>query len=175
MLNKLYKFFNCEARIFYDTLEGFWRDNLSCMKRHNYSAVIIFKLNMAAFLADTIKSSFIKRPNGFFGSKSWKFLHQIAISTSSGWNKCSLISSRLITSGSGSKYNAIASFIFLIVSLLFVPQEWQHFKDGQYAWYPSLFGSFSMMILSFITWPPIEIIAYSIGCVKHISGGHSND
>jgi len=172
MLKEIYKFFNTKARIFNDPLKGFWRDDFACMKRHNCPAAVISKFNMASFLANRMKSSFIESSDDFFGCKPGKFLHQTAISRSCGWNNRSLISSRLMSLGSGSRYSSMASLIFLIASRFVVPQEWQPFKEGQYAWYPSLFGSFSIMILNFIKLPPIRSITQQgIGVKLERRGG----
>ena len=160
MLKEIYKFFNSKARIFNDSLKGFWRDDFACMERHDCPAAVISKFNMASFLTNRMKSSFVESADDFFSCKAWKFLHQTATSKSCGWNRRSLMSSRLMSLGSGSRYSSMASLIFLIASRLVVPQEWQPFKEGQYAWYPSLFGSFSIIILNFIVLPPLWSIAY---------------
>lgn len=173
MLKEIYKFFNSKARVFNDSLKGFWRDDFACMERHDCSAAVIFKFNMASFLTNRMKSSFVKSTDDFFSCKPGKFLHQTAISKSCGWNRRSLRSSRLMSLGSGSRYSSMASLIFLIASCFVVPQEWQPFKEGQYAWYPSLLGSFSIMILNFIELPPIRSIAQRLIGVKAYQTGQT--
>lgn len=169
MLNKIYKFFNGKTRVFDNCLKGFWRDDFASMRRDDYSAAVILEFNMATFLTHSLKPSFTESSDDFFGCKPGKFLHQMAISRSWGWNRCSFASSRLMSLGSGSRYSSIASLIFLIASRFVAPQEWQPFKEGQYAWYPSLSGSFSTIILNFIALPPCESIAYGEKGVKQIA------
>ena len=76
--------------------------------------------------------------------------------------------------GSGSRYSSMASLIFLIASRFVVPQEWQPFKEGQYAWYPSLFGSFSIMILNFIELPPITKYSTAVNRSQGVSNWRSS-
>ena len=67
MLKEIYKSLNSKVRIFNDSLKGFWRDDFACMERHDCSAAVISKFNMASFLTNRMKSSFVESSDNFFG------------------------------------------------------------------------------------------------------------
>jgi len=144
LLAKFKKFFYGYTSIFKDTLKR-PTVNFSVI---GYNQRNLFgrikKLNVATALPNFNITCLQKGMNNFIARKQWRF-HIARLKTL--WEE-----SLWMSFGLGSKYNRIASLIFLIASFSVLPWLWQPGNDGTLATiYPSWPFSSTILILIYIT------------------------